>query len=77
MRTVPRATCSGAPTWAPSQFLTPELNKHRKVLELVGSKLKTAKAAEQLSGLGFSSTVRDSVVVRVKGAFNRVIRVAF
>jgi hypothetical protein len=60
-----------------NEFLTPELNKHRKVLEMVGSKLKVAKASEQLSGLGFSSTVRDTVVVRVKGALNRVIRVAF
>lgn len=60
-----------------NEFLTSDLDKHRKVLEMVGSKMKTTESAEQMSGLGFSSTKRASVLVRVKGAFTRVLKVVF
>lgn len=60
-----------------NEFLTPELDKHRKVLEMVGSKVKPAPANEQLSGLGFSSTQKNSLVVRVKGSFTRTLKVTF
>lgn len=60
-----------------NEFLTDELSKHRKVLEMVGSKMKTDESINQLSGLGFSSTNRSSILVRVSGSFNRVIRVVF
>lgn len=60
-----------------NEFLKPELNEHRKVFEMVGSKTKPVEAAEQLSGLGFSSTQRNSLVVKVKGSFTRTIRVMF
>ncbi len=57
-----------------NEFLKPELNKHRKVLEMLGGKLKTAPASEQLSGIGFSTTQRDEVLVRVSGKFNRMLK---
>jgi len=60
-----------------NEFLNSNLDKHRKVLEMVGSKMKTEKSQDQLSGLGFSSTQRNSVVCRVKGSFTRVIKVVF
>jgi hypothetical protein len=60
-----------------NEFLTPELDKHRKVFELVGSKLQMAPADQQLSGLGFSSTQRSSLVCRVKGSFTRTIKIIF
>lgn len=60
-----------------NEFLKEELNPHRKVIEMVGAKLKTAEAADQLSGLGFSSTQRNEVLVRVKGAFTRTVNVTF
>ncbi len=60
-----------------NEFLNEELNKHRKVLEVVGAKLKTDESDRQLSGLGFSSTQRNSVLCRVQGAFSRTIRVTF
>lgn len=60
-----------------NEFLTESLNKHRKVLEMVGTKMKTAEAAEQLSGLGFSVTKRDEVLCRVSGSFNRTIKIVF
>jgi hypothetical protein len=60
-----------------NEFLTPELSKHRKVLEIVGSKVKVGKSENQLSGLGFSSTKRDTAVFRVRGSFNRDLKVRF
>jgi len=60
-----------------NEFLRPDLDVHRKALELVGSKLKTTTASEQLSGLGFSSTARNHLIVKVKGTFNRTLKVTF
>lgn len=60
-----------------NEFLTAELNQHRKVLELVGSKMKTKEDAAQLSGLGFSSTQRGHLLCRVKGSFTRVLKIVF
>jgi hypothetical protein len=60
-----------------NEFLREDLGVHRKALEMVGSKLKTEKAEKQLSGIGFSSTIRNSVLVKVNGKFSRVIRVVF
>lgn len=60
-----------------NEFLSPELDKHRKVLEMVGSKLKTDVNETQLSGVGFSSTQKNSVVCRVSGSFTRVLKIVF
>lgn len=60
-----------------NEFLSQELAGQRKALELVGSKLKTDKADSQLSGLGFSSTQRNSVLCRVRGSFTRVLNLVF
>jgi len=58
-----------------NEFLRPELDVHRKVLEVVGSKMKTEMGNEQLSGLGFSSTQKNTLICRVKGSFSRTIKV--
>lgn len=60
-----------------NEFLRADLNEHRKVIEMVGSKLKVAKDERQLSGLGFSSTQRNDILCRVTGAFNRTIKITF
>lgn len=60
-----------------NEFLKSELDKHRKVFELLGSKIKVADAGEQLSGLGFSSTKRNTLVCRVQGKFTRIVKVVF
>ncbi|MNY06186.1 hypothetical protein D3C86_1389330 [compost metagenome] len=49
-----------------NEFLRGDLDKHRKVFEVLGSKTMCPPATEQLSGLGFSSTRGDSVVVQVQ-----------
>jgi len=60
-----------------NEFLKDELNPHRKVFEMVGSKIKVSGEDNQLSGLGFSSTQRNSVVVRVKGTLTRTLKITF
>jgi hypothetical protein len=60
-----------------NEFLSSELDKHRKALELIGARMKTETAADQLSGLGFSATKRDHLLCNVKGSFNRTIKVTF
>ncbi|WP_439398783.1 hypothetical protein ACRQ5Q_15355 [Bradyrhizobium sp. PMVTL-01] len=60
-----------------NEFLIDELAPHRKVIEIVGSKAKVETTADQLSGLGFSSTQRNDLLARVKGGINRTVRVTF
>lgn len=60
-----------------NEFLKPELDVHRKVFEIVGSKMKTEESNNQLSGLGFSSTQRASLLVRVTGNFTRTLKILF
>lgn len=60
-----------------NEFLRGDLEQDRKVFEMVGSKMKTDESNEQLSGLGFSSTARNSVLCKVKGAFTRTIKITF
>lgn len=60
-----------------NEFLGEALAPHRKVLEMVGAKMQTEASPYQLSGLGFSSTQRNEVFARVKGAFTRTVKVLF
>lgn len=60
-----------------NEFLNNELDKHKHVMEALGGKLAVKGADEQLSGIGFSSTKRNSVIVKVKGAFERMLKVNF
>jgi hypothetical protein len=60
-----------------NEFLKDELTPHRKVMEIVGGKMKVPESEEQLSGLGFSSTQRNSLVVKVAGSFTRTIKIVF
>lgn len=62
-----------------NENLLPDLLKHRKVMEVLGAMcaIKVHPTDKQLSGLGFNSTVRDEVVLRLGGSFKRIIRVKF
>jgi hypothetical protein len=61
-----------------NEFLSSELDKHRKVFEVLGDKTKCKSTDDQLSGLGFSSTRNDVVTMRVSGAtINRTFNVSF
>lgn len=59
-----------------NEFLHPRLEPHRKVFEIIGDKTKCQPAGGQLSGLGFSSTKRDSFLVKAyQGKKRRVFNV--
>jgi hypothetical protein len=60
-----------------NEYMRSELETHRKVIEIVGSKLRVLESANQLSGLGFSETKRDEILVRVKGSVTRQFQVRF
>ena len=60
-----------------NEFLKPSLDEHRKVIEMVGAKMKTEAGGDQLSGLGFSSTQRNSLLCKVTGAFTRTVKILF
>lgn len=47
-----------------NEYLNSELTPHRKVFEVLADKMKTPYQEHQLSGLGFSSTMRNSVIVK-------------
>lgn len=61
-----------------SEFLNSELYpQHRKVLEALSSKAHVQESDDQLSGVGFSSTLRNDIVLKIKGSSERVVRVKF
>lgn len=47
-----------------NEFLRPDLEKHRKVFEVLAAQTKVEPSNKQLAGLGFSSTQRNSVNLR-------------
>ena len=60
-----------------NEYLKEELLTHKRVFAALGSKMHVENADDQLSGVGFSTTKRDEVVVKVKGKTERVVKVKF
>ena len=61
-----------------NEYLKQDLLEHKRVFEALGSKLRVPPGDNnQLSGLGFSSTQRNAIVVKVSGHVNRTLKVTF
>lgn len=58
-----------------NEHLNSELLQHRKVMDVLGNSSFAEPIDRQLSGVGFNSTVRDSVILRLKGSHKRVVNV--
>lgn len=62
-----------------NEFLVDDLAKDRKVSEVLASKIEVATAdGAELSGLGFSETIRNHLFLEVEGqSFKRQLKVKF
>ena len=56
-----------------NEFLSDSFRDHRKTFELLSSAMKCEPSDEQLSGLGFSSTQRNDLHVKVDGRPYKII----
>lgn len=57
-----------------NEYLPEALTPHRKVFEALGKRMKVEPSSDQLSGLGFSSTKRESAIFKIDG---KVVKVVF
>ena len=60
-----------------NEYLRGDLLPHKRVFEALGARMRVEDDDNQLSGVGFSSTQRNSVVVRVTGHVNRILKIVF
>ena len=60
-----------------NEFLHNDLSKDRKVFEVLGSKIQVEKTKNELSGLGFSDTIRNELIIEVDSTFKRLLRIKF
>ena len=60
-----------------NEYLKEDLLQHKRVFEALGSRMAVQDTPDQLSGVGFSTTKRNEVLVKVKGQVERVLKVLF
>ncbi len=60
-----------------NEYLNGELLTHRKVTEVLADTTKLEPTANQLAGLGFNSTVKDELILKLSGSHKRVVKIKF
>jgi len=60
-----------------NEFLREDLMPQKKVFEALGGRMRVESSLDQLSGVGFSTTKRDSVVCKLGGNIDRVMKITF
>jgi hypothetical protein len=60
-----------------NEYLNNQLLEHKRVFEALGSMMRVKDTKDQLSGLGFSSTLRNSVVLKLDGQTSRTVKIEF
>lgn len=60
-----------------NEFLKEELLKEKRTFEVLGGKVNIEPTNNQLSGIGFSDTQRNSLIVRVESSFKRTLKIIF
>ena len=58
-----------------NEFVRQEFMPHKRVFAALGSRMKVSDDVEQLSGVGFSTTRRASVIVRID--HTKVFKIVF
>jgi hypothetical protein len=60
-----------------NEFLQNDLMAHKRVFEALGSMMRVKDTEDQLSGLGFSSTQRGSLICKIDGRVSRTVKIVF
>lgn len=60
-----------------NEYLQQDLMIHKQVFEALGGMMRVKDTGDQLSGLGFSSTQRGSLICKIEGRVSRSVKVTF
>lgn len=60
-----------------NEFLREDFMEHKHVFEALGGKMRVDNSDDQLSGVGFSTTKRNSIICKVEGSIKRTLKVTF
>lgn len=60
-----------------NENLIGDLLEHRKVMEVLADTTRLEPTNKQLAGLGFNATVKDELILKLKGSFQRTVKITF
>lgn len=60
-----------------NEYLREDLLEYKRVFEALGGKMRVEPSMDQLSGLGFSTTKRNSIVCKLGGRVERTVKIVF